>query len=464
MALPDVVTLPLPNSGRCAPLIFGAANRLVEWVCDQHPVAEVRRNAFRRQQILPTPPGDAQPNPPDDEAALLIKVFRHREEDEAPAIAQLAAQYAQNNPEHTVAILTPTNDFGHAIADRLDGLDVSYDNLLRGGTRVREIASLLSWLLRLLANPLDRRALEEFHDWLLEFQHPVIHQDGDLDSERLAVLLRSISRPELLLFAEDNGTRLSALPSGVATDEECSALIRYARFVQRLFQYRPLAIDDMILSLSDELFTNEDGPQPAGGQADLAISYQLAAAVRQWWELQPEYRLPELADQLAEVAEGRRRLHNVGYDLSGYDPQPGRITLATQHGAKGMEWDAVFLAGIDGQWIPRDLESHFIGVEALINADPAAEVSARLHYLMGSDGGLYPGRSPTESAHIEIICERLRLLYVGITRARRYLHISRSRRTTRRQRDTVTEPATIMGVLYRYLQSNTSKTLTDTSP
>ncbi|MCA9946329.1 MAG: UvrD-helicase domain-containing protein, partial [Anaerolineales bacterium] len=35
---PDVVSLPLPNSGRCAPLILGAANALLHWVMDKHPV------------------------------------------------------------------------------------------------------------------------------------------------------------------------------------------------------------------------------------------------------------------------------------------------------------------------------------------------------------------------------------------------------------------------------------------
>jgi hypothetical protein len=38
---------------------------------------------------------------------------------------------------------------------------------------------------------------------------------------------------------------------------------------------------------------------------------------------------------------------------------------------------------------------------------------------MEGDAGIYNGRSATESAHIDIISERLRLLYVGITRAKR---------------------------------------------
>ena len=40
-----------------------------------------------------------------------------------------------------------------------------------------------------------------------------------------------------------------------------------------------------------------------------------------------------------------------------------------------------------------------------------------------------PGRSlsPTDVGHIDVICERLRLLYVAITRARRFLSLSWSR-------------------------------------
>ncbi|MCP4428550.1 MAG: ATP-dependent helicase, partial [Chloroflexi bacterium] len=77
----DVVSLPLPNSGRCAPLILGAANTLLHWVIDKHPVPEVQASTFRRQNIEPTPPGDAQPNPPDSEAAIRIKVYKQREDE-----------------------------------------------------------------------------------------------------------------------------------------------------------------------------------------------------------------------------------------------------------------------------------------------------------------------------------------------------------------------------------------------
>lgn len=117
-----------------------------------------------------------------------------------------------------------------------------------------------------------------------------------------------------------------------------------------------------------------------------------------------------------------------------------------------MEWDAVFLVGIDNRWIPSDLDGHFLGVDPVIGGDPAAEASAQLHHLMDGSDRLYPGRTATESAHIEVIAERLRLLYVGITRARRFLHISRSRQVRSGHREYDAQPATVMGTLYRYLK------------
>jgi DNA helicase-2/ATP-dependent DNA helicase PcrA len=453
MQVPGVVTLPLPNSGRCAPLIYGAANRLVNWVADDHPVREVQANAFRRQEILPTPPGDAQPNPPDDEAEFTIRAYRHREDEELPTVARLATAYARQHPEHTVAILTPTNDLGHKTADILDTLDAEYDNLLRGGSRVREIASALYWMLAIMADPLDRKALEGTYTSLIDLEHAVVRSDGDVDHERIRAILRSVHRPELLLYAGSNDQRIGALPAGIANENEIALIGRFADFISALFRYRPLAIDDMILSLSDDLFVADVQHDPNVSEADLATAYHLASAVRQWWDLQPEWRLPELAAQLSDIAEGRRRLRFGGPGDGGFSPQPGRITLATQHGAKGMEWDAVFLVGIDNRWIPSDLEGQFIGVEAMIGGDPAAEANAQLHQLMVGGDTFYPGRTATESAHIELIAERLRLLYVGITRARRFLHISRSRQARSRQKEYDIEPATVMGILYRYLKT-----------
>ncbi len=480
---PQVAFFPLPNSGRSAPLIYEAANRLVHWVCDQHPVPEVRRSAFRRQEILPTPPGDAQPNPPNEEAGLRIRVYTQREEDELPEVARLAHLYTEKYPERTVAILTPTNRVGYDLSEQLDMREAPYDNLLRGGGREREIASVLHGLMGLLADPLDTRQLAHAHQALFELGHPVTGltptgnsaEDGiayasftveelvqsDRDLSRFYALLKSIPRPEQLLFPSDSESFVAGLPEGVATEADIRRLHSFVSFVRRLFALRPLPIDDLVLALADELFAASLWPgegqatEPARApmrEADLSTAHRIAAVLRRWHDLHPEWRLPEMAAALAEVAAGRRTLPLISPTELGFEPQPGRITLTTQHGAKGMEWDAVFLVGIDNFWIPGDLDAPFLGSYDFLGGDPIAEATAQLKGLMTGNADLYPGRTATESAHIAVICERLRLLYVGITRARRYLHISRSRFTRSFGLNREAAPATTLGVLYQYLQ------------
>ncbi|MBP7592818.1 MAG: ATP-dependent helicase [Chloroflexi bacterium] len=443
---PDVIDRPLPNSGRCAPLIMGAANAMLHWTLDKHPVAEVRAHTFRRQDILPTPPGDAQPNPPDSEASIQLKVYKHREDEELPAIAQKALRYTQEHPDHTLAILVPTNQVGYTLADHLDELGADYDNLLRGGSREREIAAAMHAILAVLADPLNTKALAAAYASLHELEHPAAKSPEE-DLPRLHTILRSVHKPEALLFPWDGQDLERALPAGVATEDDLAAIARFAEFLRHMFALRTLPIDDLALSLGDELFAWGDVHE-----VDLSIAYQIATVLRRWRDTQPDWRLPDLAAQLEDVVQGRRGLPITAPADLGYEPSNGRITLTTQHSAKGLEWDAVFLVGIDGFWIPGNLDAPFLGVHDFLGGDPTAEAAAQLHYLMAGDAGIYDGRSATESAHIEIISERLRLLYVGLTRAKRFLHLSRSRATRQYNKDRDAEPATVLGVIYRYLQ------------
>ncbi|MDJ0755338.1 MAG: ATP-dependent helicase [Ardenticatenaceae bacterium] len=445
----DVQNRPLPHSGRCAPKILAAANRLVHWACDHHPVPEVRQNAFRRQDILPTPVGDGQQNPPDKESRIVIKVYKHREDEELPNLAHLAHLYTQKRPHQTVAILVPTNDVGHKIAEHLDRLEASYDNLLRGGTREREIATALHALLALLADPLRGRLLHKAYLALYDINHPAATVP-DQHIERFEAVLRSVVKAEKLLYPQEGRDDiLEALPKGVVQAPDLEHIGRFINFLQNIFPLRLLPIDDLIIALSDEVFAFDDKNV---NETDLAIAYQIANVLRSWYDLHPHWRLPELVNELAEIAEGRRHLSVVSSEESGYDPQPGRISLTTQHGAKGLEWDGVFLAGIDGMWIPGTLDAYFLGVDEYLGGDPAAEMTAELKSLMAGDQAHYPHRSATEAAHIEVICERLRLLYVGMTRARRFLQISRSRKTRAYRKEYDAEPSTALGVLYQFVK------------
>jgi DNA helicase II / ATP-dependent DNA helicase PcrA len=443
LARPDVTSRPLTESGRSSRKIVGLANRLVTWTCHEHPVPEVQRLAFHHQMIAPTPPGDVQPNPPDDESLIEIRVYRHREDEELPAVAQAAWEHATSHPTQTVAILVPTNESGYRVAAHLDDLGAAYDELLRGGGPAREIAATLHGILGILAHPLDPRRLEAAFAALLDLR-PLA--PAPLPPDRLAhllTILRSVFRPEQLLYPAPGKTLDDALPAGVASADDRDTIARFAAEVRRWIDALALPPDALVLAIADELFLDAD---------DLANAHRISQFFRSLTDANPYWRLPDLVAQLQEVAQGRVQLYGTGPGNEGYEPQPGRISLTTQHRAKGMEWDTVFLVGIDSFWIPGHLDAPFMGVNEALGGDPAAEAAAQFRLLMEGDAGLLPGLDATQTAHVELIAERLRLLYVGITRARRNLYLSRSRAVSGFRQEQGREAATALGVLYHYLR------------
>ena len=448
LARPEVIERPLPDSGRSSRKIIELANHLVEWACTKAQVPEVRDLAFRMQTILPTQPGDAQPNPPDAQSVIRIRVYQHREREELPTVARAAWEQVQADPEATVAILVPTNESGYAVGEALDALNADYDELLRGGGRILEIAAALHAVLDLLAHPLSAKRLEAGYSALLGMEALPTNAPLPSECERILTLLRSVRWTEALLYPPAGADFSAALPQNVATPAEQEAIAIYVAKMRDYFAALTLPPDALVLTLADDLFRND---------ADLSIAYQISGYFRSVMDSNPSWRLPELVAQLEGVVAGRISLTGMAPRDTGYEPQPGRITLTTQHRAKGLEWDTVFLVGIDSFWIPSHLDARFLGVHDFLGGDPSAEAAAQLRLLMQENAGLLPGRDATETAHIEVIAERLRLLYVGITRARRKLFISRSKTVTVYQKERDSEASTALGVLYQHLQGPKSE-------
>jgi len=149
----------------------------------------------------------------------------------------------------------------------------------------------------------------------------------------------------------------------------------------------------------------------------------LAALMRQIGDDDPTLRLPELADNLAEVAKNERRFLGFDQEDNGFEPPKGVVTVTTMHKAKGLEWDRVYLMSVNSYDFPSDLPSDTYVAEKWFVRDSlnlVEEALAQLASLSDLYAGYVEGRA-TRQARQDYVKERLRLLYVGITRARRDL-------------------------------------------
>ena len=467
----DVQTLPLPVSGRSAQKIIDLANRLADWAVREHPEPEIRTMALDSSNpIQPTTLEDLQRNPPDERARIHVQAYAE-EDMEIDKVSQGATRFILANPERTCAILTPTNAMGKRIVDALEKQQakypdrIIYQDQLKNPQVVRNVARLLASAVKYCAIPTNTSALVDLHIALGELAgggqrvgdsnqkvegsgqraeggeqravgseqnettdhvpRPTPHalRSTSPPTSRLRTLLRS-ANPERLLYPVPDGA--PALSDKIeVTAAEQSELQRIATLAAKWLRASALPIDQLLLTIAQDSLTRD---------SDLAIAHSLAVSMRRLVSVNPNTQLIDLAINLEDVAANRQRFLSNALIESGFEPVPGIITITTMHKAKGLEWDRVYLTAVDEGEFPHDSDVRFRGqLWYLNNHDPATEARKELEALMRTEdegrGAKGEGRQPggIRAAHLEYIAERLRLLYVGITRARSELAISYSK-------------------------------------
>ena len=220
--------------------------------------------------------------------------------------------------------------------------------------------------------------------------------------------------------ARSNERQLENLKKQLGLDDEPSEirerLLAFRDLVRRWQKAALLPIDQLVLTLAQDLF---DDP------ADLAVAHKLAVVLRRASESHPDWQLPELTQELAVVARNERRFLGLSGEDSGFDPDQykGQVIVATVHKAKGLEWDRVYLMSVNNYSFPSGLpHDRFISEKWFVRdgLNLEAEALAQLQALLSEDL-IYEEGAATQDARLEYAAERLRLLYVGITRARKEL-------------------------------------------
>lgn len=428
MTRADVTEMPLSVSGRSAPKIIALANRLADWAALEQPEPEVRATALSNKVLIyPTGPGDEQPNPSDDDARIIVKGFADVET-EAKEVAKSAINFVLAHPDRTCAILTPTNYFGRNVIDELTPLQAAHPNRvlfqdqLRNAQPVRNVARALTQAVRYCSLPTNTNALAELRKALVDIG---ASSNQQVTGERMTTLVRSL-KPERLLFPSPAAE--PALPETVAVGiHEQHELDSLAEHAAKWLKASMLPIDQLILVIAQGILKKE---------SDLAIAHSLALSLRRLASINPQIQLADLARELDDVASNRQTFMSNSLSESGFEPIPGQVTMTTMHKAKGLEWDRVYLTNVDQYEFPHDVEGQYRGQLWYLNGrDPATEARKQLEALAAGET-LPPGDIELiRRARIEYISERLRLLYVGITRAKRDLQMSYSRAHGRRTTD-----------------------------
>jgi DNA helicase-2/ATP-dependent DNA helicase PcrA len=413
LASSDVQTIEMAESGRSGQPIVDAANYLVDWAVTEHPLQEAR-TAFRRQHIELTRSGDPQPNPPTTECQVHFYPRGLSPEAEVRTVVASLADWVPAHPEATVAVLVPDNNRGFKFAQDLREKGVDCIELLNSSSPTRQTADVLAKVCRHLADPDDpRRLVAAFQAWLSQERQEA---QPDREVRRLGARLRGCGHTEDYLWPRLDVDWLAGQEFEAA---QRAPLTSFRQVAQRWHGAVSLPIDQLILTLAQDLFREP---------ADLARAYHFAVVLRDLADANPQWRLKQLAAELRVVARNQRRFVGISSEDTGFDPSrhKGRVVVATMHRAKGLEWDRVHLTSVNNYDFPSGSElDSYRGEPWFIRDDlnMVAEALGQLEALPAGEPAFQEGEHSVR-AREDYVRERLRLLYVGITRAKRELIVT----------------------------------------
>ncbi len=402
----DVLHQRILCSSRSTRQVIDLANYLVKWTGKEHPQVQCR-GALEQQYINPVSEGDPYPNPEVAGYTLAVKRYRNRQE-EISGVARLAWRQVEKNPDNTLAILVPTRLMQQEISEKLLQLGAEFEEV----GKVRENRSGTVFDIKIVLDYLVQPHKVEYLTPLLE--RVLLAGVAEETAKSLAQLFERYKLEEVLYPVG------GVLPWLDLPDELWEQEV-YARFVSALARLRDwlqasisLAPEDLVLLLAEDLDLAEE---------QLEIANNLALLVKQRVGENPAWKLIDIARDLPRIEDSLKHFARVVYDQKGFIPRPGVITLLTAHKAKGLEWDTVFIPGVTAAEYPSSTQDKFrsdLWYLQEVKRNPLAVMKAELDLALGRS----TAADPVETAKLAEISERLRLLYVAVTRARKNLLLS----------------------------------------
>ncbi len=408
----------MPDSGRSTHSVIKLANYLIDWTMKEHPVETVR-NALTTPYIHPVLPGDSQYRSDDDPASIRLIPNKLTPAEEIKAVVDSLERWLPDHQDETVAVLVPRNNRGFEVVNALKQRQIEVVEILRSTVSTRVAAGVLGNVVNYLTDPQSAKKLSVVYQvWRRTDQEDKI---AIARTQSVAGILKKCRRVEDYLSPQADRDWLADLHVQSEDPQVYEELAAFREVARRWQGTALLPIDQLILTLAQDLFTEP---------ADLAIAHKLAVLLRRVSEARQDWRLPELTQELVVIARNERRFLGFDEDESGFDPERhrGKVVVTTMHKAKGLEWERVYLMSVNTYNFPSgDEDDSYIAerwfVRDKLNLE--AEAMAQLDAAFSMDEySWYQEGQASRAARLDYTAERLRLLYVGITRAKRELIIT----------------------------------------
>ena len=311
-------------------------------------------------------------------------------------------------PDKSIGILVPYNDHVNLVAKELIKEDLEFEELGPNSLRKRRVIDNIALILDFVLNCDDKEKLIEVLDKVY------IKTDNKEGKKDFLQLLREEKLTvEELLYDKECSKELI-----IDTDSDLYQSFLYGLHnLKNIIEYPLTRIDKLILFIGDSIVIEKE-ERAIVDYLGFYVKYLLAE--NNSMNLQQIYNL--LSDRKNRVFS---YIIEVVSEINGYEPLPGSITVCNYHKSKGLEWDCVFLLGITEFNFPDNIYQKFQCDKWYLKEkykNPESNIKAEIDFVSYGEVTKNYAKEIKEN----LIKEKIRLLYVGITRAKEMLILSAS--------------------------------------
>ena len=402
-------------SNRSSKDIINLANELTRYVTQN--LQPECRDALEQMDIKTVPKNKGyKENPKPDKYQINYKYYKTFDK-EIEQTVKVVRNIHKRYPDKSIGILVPYNDHINLVAKELIKEDLEFEELGPNSLRKRRIIDNIAIIIDFILNCDEKEKLIEVLDKVY------IKTDNKEGKKDFLQLLRETNLTvEELLYDEECTKELI-----IDTDSDLYESFLFGlKNLKNIIEYPLTRIDKLILFIGNSMMM-EDEERAIVDYLGFYVKYLLAE--NNSMNLQQIYNL--LSDRKNRVFS---YIIEVVSEINGYEALPGSITVCNYHKSKGLEWDCVFLLGMTQFNFPDNIYEKFQCDKWYLKEkykNPESNIKAEIDFMLHGEVTKNYAKEIKEN----LIKEKIRLLYVGITRAKEMLILSASEKNSATDRN-----------------------------
>ena len=393
-------------SNRSSKDVINLANELVRYVTQN--LQPECKDALEYMDIktVPTNRGYKE-NPQPNKYQISYKYYETFDK-EIDNTVKFVRNINKKYPDKSIGILVPYNDHVNLVAKELIKEDLEFEELGPNSLRKRRVIDNIGLIIDFMLNCDEKEKLIEVLDKVY------IKTDNKKGKKDFIQLLREGHLTvENLLYDDECSKDII-----IDTDSDLYQSFLYGiKNLKNIIEYPLTRIDKLILFIGDSMTIEKE---------EIAIVDYLAFYVKYLVAENNNINLQQIYNLLIDR---KNRVFSyiieVVSEINGYEPLPGTITVCNYHKSKGLEWDCVFLLGMTEFNFPDNIYQKFQCDKWYLKEkykNPEANIKAEIDFILKGE----VNKNYSKEIKENLIKEKIRLLYVGITRAKEMLILSAS--------------------------------------